>query len=58
LLYLKSVEPLEFETINLCVSRYSVSLDLFAAIVLPLERSMNKLEFEGISFSWLWCIML
>jgi len=33
-------------------------LDLFAAIVLPFERSMNKLEFEGISFSWLWCIML
>ena len=58
LLYLKTVEPFEVETVNSCVSWYSISLDFFAAIVLPLERSINKLKLEGISFSWLWCIML
>ena len=54
--------PLEVETVNLCVSRYSVSLDLFVAIILPLESllkcSVNKLKLEGISFRWLWCITL
>ena len=54
--------PLEVETVNLCVSRYSVSLDLFIAIVLPLESllkcSANKLKLEGISFGWLWCMTL